>query len=219
MTDRAVGDLVKGQLFLFGGLGLCVLVLPAGLSANSGISYYGVHWASSAPYAAGLAGAAWFTRSGLRTAAANTPAPRFVAWAADLFALLLAGVVVTPYTVNSAVDWIHRLLGASLFVLQLVLAGHLVAAVGRDLTSLLLLTVQFGGGVASAIYLLPATGYLFQAQLVFQLGFGLLVIREVARLRRAAPSGLQQAAHPTAGHGEPEPGEDDQVTDMPEQAH
>lgn len=183
MSDPAVVDLARGQAFLFGGLVVCAVVDPGGLTANHGISYYGVQLDTVPILAVGLLGAAWFTRRGLRRLADQTPAAEFVRHSGTAIALLLAGIVVTPYTVATAVDWTHRGLGAALFILQLVLGIRLVAWT-RDTVAGAYWAIQLLGGVISAYYVLRVNGYLLESQLLFQLGFGALALR-TARLLAA----------------------------------
>ena len=185
--ETMVGDLVKGQLVLFGGVAVGVALRPHSLEANSGISYYGVHWDTFPGYAVGLIGAALFTRRALRAAAGATPAPDALRRTGDWFLLLVLGVVLTPYSVGGLVDWSHRGFGSSMFALQLVLALRLISWAPRDPLSLVLLLIQLAGGVLSLTFLVLHTGYLIQAELLFQLGFGALLIRTVPW--RLAPSG------------------------------
>ena len=125
MRDPAVGALARGQGLLFGGAVLCVLLDPGGLTANNGVSYYGVRLRTIPVLAVALLGAAVYTRRGLRLLAPATLFPAFVGRSGDAFALLLVGILVTPYTVGTLVDWTHRLLGSALFVVQLVLGARL----------------------------------------------------------------------------------------------
>lgn len=182
VTRLGRGDLVRGQLWQFGGLALCVALRPEGLSANSGISYYGVYGQTVVPYAAGLLGAAFYTRRGLHAAAPLLPAPDFLRWTGNAFAVLAVGVALTPHTLNALVSWIHRGFGAALFVLQLVLSIRLAGWAGRDRLAIGLLTLQLAGGLASAGYVLRDTGLLLEGQIVFQAAFGAVVIRTVGRL-------------------------------------
>ncbi|WP_204046659.1 hypothetical protein [Microbispora siamensis] len=187
---RTVGDVAKGQACLFGGLGVCVTLRPEGLAVNHGMSYYGVHWQTVLPYAAGLAGAALFTHRALRDAAARTPSPARLRRMADSFVVLLAGIVLTPYTLGGVVDWAHRGLGAALFVLQLLLAGWLVVWAHGDVAGVAFLLVQFGGGVLAAVYVLQTEGLLIHGEATFQLGFALVLARTLPLVAPpiAAPS-------------------------------
>ncbi|MBE3009420.1 hypothetical protein IL992_09440 [Microbispora sp. NEAU-D428] len=169
---------------------MCVTLRPEGLAVNHGMSYYGVHWQTVLPYAAGLAGAALFTHRALRDAAARTPSPARLRRMADSFVVLLAGIVLTPYTLGGVVDWAHRGLGAALFVLQLLLAGRLVAWAHGDVAGVAFLLVQFGGGVLAAVYVLQAEGLLIHGEATFQLGFALVLARTLPLVAPpiAAPS-------------------------------
>ncbi|MEU7936977.1 hypothetical protein [Microbispora bryophytorum] len=196
------GGVAKGQAFLFGGLGVCLTLRPEGLGANHGMSYYGAHWQTALPYAAGLAGAALFTHRALRDAAARTPSPAHLRWMADSFVALLAGIILTPYTLGGMVDWAHRGLGAALFALQLLLAGRLVAWAHGDAAGVVFLLLQLGGGVLAAVYVLQAEGLLIHGEATFQLGFALVLARTLPLVAPpiAAPSAAAGAVPgPVAG--------------------
>ena len=209
-------DVARGQACLFGGLALCVALRPEGLGANSGMSYYGVHWLTVWPYAAGLAGAGLFTHRVLRRAAPRTPSPVRVRRMADSFVFLLAGLVLTPYTLGGLVDWTHRALGAALFVLQLVLAVRLVAWAHGDALGVVLFLVQLGGGVLAAVYVLQAEGLLIHGEATFQLGFALVLVRTLPLvaahpptpdLATPDPPAPDLAAHPAPTPSSPPCGE------------
>jgi hypothetical protein len=197
MRDRVMGDLVRGQVCLLVGLLLCIGLMPEGLGANNGMSYYGVHWETVLPYAVGILSAALFTRRALRHAASTSPSPGHLRIAADAFALLLGGIILTPYTLNGAVDWTHRLLGAALFVLQLLLAIRLVAWAHGAGTALLL--VQLAGGIIAAVYLLQDDGFLLQGEATFQFGFGALLIRTIPLLPVLPMSSAPSMDNPIGG--------------------
>jgi lipid-A-disaccharide synthase-like uncharacterized protein len=191
MEDSAVSALAKGQVMLFGGVLGCVVLLPGGLSANNGISYYGVHLLTVPVLAVALLSAAGYTRRGLRLLAPVTPGPDFLRRSADAFAVLLVGILLTPYTVGMVMDWTHRGIGSALFVLQLVLGARLVGWT-RDAVAAAFWGVQLLGGVASAVYVLRAQGYELETQTLFQLGFGALVLR-AAYLLTANPAEVESA--------------------------
>lgn len=202
-VSGVVGDVAKGQACLFGGLGVCVTLRPEGLAVNHGMSYFGVHWQTLLPYAAGLAGAALFTHRALRDAAARTPHPAHLRRMVSSFVVLLAGIVLTPYTLGGVVDWAHRGLGAALFVLQLLLAVRLVAWAHGDAVGVAFFLVQLGGGVLAAVYVLQTEGLLIHGEATFQLGFALVLARTLPLLAppiaaAAVASGGAPAAAPAA---------------------
>ncbi|MFG1821746.1 hypothetical protein ACGFIJ_04625 [Microbispora bryophytorum] len=163
------------------------------------MSYYGAHWQTALPYAAGLAGAALFTHRALRDAAARTPSPAHLRWMADSFVALLAGIILTPYTLGGMVDWAHRGLGAALFALQLLLAGRLVAWAHGDAAGVVFLLLQLGGGVLAAVYVLQAEGLLIHGEATFQLGFALVLARTLPLV--APPIAAPPIAAPSAAAG------------------
>ncbi|MER6945176.1 hypothetical protein ABT294_14220 [Nonomuraea sp. NPDC000554] len=194
MRDGVLGDLVKGQLCLFGGLTTCLVAMPDCLTVNCGMSDFGVHWRTIVPYAIGFLGAALFTRRALRAAAPDLRSPGFVRRAGDSFAVLLTGVLLTPYTLAEPVHWIHRLFGAGLFLHELILAILLVTWARADAAGVVLVAVQVGSGVLSGIYVLSTEGHLVLGQAAFQLAFGVIAIRSL-RLLRAGP----KPGEPSAG--------------------
>jgi hypothetical protein len=175
--EPVLGDLVRSQLMLFGGLILCMAIRPQGLGANSGISYYGVHRQTVIPYTIGLLGTAWLTQRALRAAGRT--------WFGYGFGLLTTGIVLTPYTVSDLFDWTHTVLGAALFILMLVLSGRLTWALRSDPLCVLLLVTEFTGGVIAAIYVLPVRGFLIQGQLLFLAAFEALLLRALRSGRPA----------------------------------
>lgn len=95
-------------------------------------------------------------------------------------------MVLTPYSVNVVFDWAHTILGAAVFILQLVLGAHLLDWTGGDAWIAGFLLTQLASGVFCAIFVLPKHGFLIQGQLAFQLAFGALLIR-TARLLLPQP--------------------------------
>lgn len=177
MTRRVIGDLVLAQSCLLGGLLLCVALRPDGLGANSGISYYGVHRQTVTPYAVAIIGSALLMRRALRWVGPASPRPGYFRVVANWLAAMSAGVVLTPYSLNTLFDWLHTALGAAVFALQLVLAWQLLGWTSGDGWMAFFLAAQFISGVVAAIFVLPDHGFLIQAQVAFQLAFAALLIR------------------------------------------
>jgi len=189
-----VGDVVKGQLGLLGGLAVCVALRPEGLGVNHGVSYYGIHRETFPWLAAALLTAALFTRRALRSAAPATPAPRPVRRLADAFTVLVAGVVFTPYTLGPVIGWVHRACGAALYLLQLLLGWWLVAWARRDALAVGCLLFQLGGGIVAAVYVVQDEGLLLHGEVTFQIGFALLLIRALPLVTAARPRAGAAAA-------------------------
>lgn len=175
----AVRSIVYGQLFLYVGLVVCVLLKPTGLSTNNGISYYGVYRETFFPYAVGLLGAAYFA---VRAIDHLPTGEKVVQQSLKLYAPLVVGIVITPYAVGRWMDYLHTICGATLFSLQLALSCWLVWRLRYAWWGVALVSVQLLAGIASAIYLKPPHGLLLQSQLLFQLAFGTLLALGLQRL-------------------------------------
>lgn len=182
MSRKVIGNLVLAQACLLGGLLMCVVLKPHGLIANDGMSYYGTFRRTIVPYAIALLGSGLFSWRALHWAAPAWPAPPYIRGMASLLAAMSAGVVLTPYSANLVFDWVHTLLGAAVFALQLVLGARLLGWTGGDPWATRLLIAQFASGVFSAIFVLPKHGFLIQGQVAFQLAFAALLIRSVRLL-------------------------------------
>ncbi|HEY3376744.1 MAG TPA: hypothetical protein VGL77_04550 [Armatimonadota bacterium] len=178
---------LAGQLGFWALLLVCVLLLPQGLLANHGFTYYGKYALTLAPYR--LA----FIVSGLGTLLASFYLPaqrpfRVLAWAFRLMAPLLYALVVTTAADNWALGLIHVKFGETLFLLQTALAAWLALFLCPDRRNRVLLLLLVLGGLASIITLNDILPYLIEAQILFQLAFGLLVLQSLAKLgNRAAP--------------------------------
>jgi len=183
---RVARSITLSQIFLYGGLVTCVIIRPAGLGANNGISYYGANAGTFFPFAIALLGAAYFTVRAIgQLDADKSPVIRT---ALKIYVPLIVGIVITPYSAGRYMDYLHTACGAALFFLQLVLSGWLVRQLYFAWWAIGLAVLEFIGGILSAIYLLPTQGFLLQAQVLFQLSFGVLLILslQLGPARRAA---------------------------------
>lgn len=170
------------QLLLYAGLLVCVVIRPAGLAANDGISYYGIYRDTFFPFAAGLLGAAYFT---VRAIDRLTPGEKILRLAFKIYAPLIVGIVITPYAAGRWMDYLHTTCGSALFSLQLILSGYLMWCLRYTWWSVVLSLIELAAGILSAVYLNPSHGFLFQTQVLFQLAFGALLILSLQRLTSA----------------------------------
>lgn len=193
MTRRVIGSLVLGQSCLLSGLMICVALKPKGLTANDGISYYGIFARTVVPYAFALIGSALCVRRALRWSAPSSPNPAHLHRVANWLAVMSVGVVLTPYSASLLFDWVHTLLGAAVFVLQLVLGAQLLGWSGGDAWGAAFLVTQFLSGVVCAVYVLPEHGWLIEGQLAFQLAFGALLMRTASVLSPQPAAAVTQA--------------------------
>lgn len=177
----SVRRILLGQLVLYGGLTTCILILPSGLSSNDGISYYGTHAQTVIPYAFGLIGAAIF--GWLAANALTEPSLRIVRLSLDIYGFLMLGVIMTPYGTGRWMNDAHTLISVTLFSLQTLL-GVWFASKLATWWSWLLILIAVGAGFISILFISPTHGFLLQAQLVFQVAFGVLVVLGLQSLLR-----------------------------------
>ena len=175
--------LIYSQLLLFGGVAVCITLIPKGLSSNNGISYYGTHIITFSPYITAIIGSSLLgliaTSKYVASSSLNYVKPIMT----TIF-LLSIGIVLTPYIINPLIGDAHELLGAILFTLQLFLSFKIAMTVRKDFINIFLLLLELSGGIISAVYLLPSRGFLIQGELLFQLAFGLIMIRSAIDLSK-----------------------------------
>lgn len=183
MKAQAFKLIVLGQVCLYTGILLAILLKPQGLAANSGVSYYGIYERTIVPMAAGLLAAALLSwRAALHIGQPNLRPLRLGIIA---FALLTVVIVITPYSVNSVMDWLHTAAGSALFSLQLLLSIWLCAQLHFKIWSIVLTLVELVAGIACALYLRSSHGLLVQCQILFQLAFGGLLAYSLRALKIA----------------------------------
>jgi hypothetical protein len=184
----AVRYLALAQLWFLVLILVCFALQPQALTANDGLSYFGVHWQTIIPFGLACTLAGFFT---LRAADTLPPARwplGLVAQVLRVSGLLLAGILFTPYSIGPIFDSIHRLFGTVLFLSQLGLAGWLSLRGRLSVFNALLLLLQFTGGVLAYLSLNDWLPFEVLGQLLFQAAFGLLIIRLVsAELDTPAP--------------------------------
>jgi cytochrome bd-type quinol oxidase subunit 2 len=181
---------VYAQLCFYGGLIVCVILKAQGLSANGGISYYGDHRTTILPYIFALLGAAYFTiRVAEQLVSPELAVAKHILTA---IGLLTIGIMVTPDALSKFMDDLHRACGTILFTLQLLLSCWIIGRLkGHRVWPFLLTAMELFGGIMSFIYLAPPKGFLIESQVVFQLGFGCLLIYTLPYLQKDATASLR----------------------------
>jgi hypothetical protein len=174
MTAQSVRQLRSALACLLIGIAICVIIKPHGLVANSGVSYYGTFRATILPYSLALLGSAWFFSRSAHFMPAATPI--CLRSSMYVFSILLAGIFLTPYSLNSIFDWTHTILGTILFASQLIITGVLAYELRSNHSFLYLWAAELLAGIICAIYVLPPKGYLIEFQVVFQIIFIALLI-------------------------------------------
>jgi len=176
------------------GIAMCIVIKPAGLSANDGLSYFGVYGETIIPYALGLLGGAYFIT---RALGQLPPKEKMIRISLRTYVFLITGIVITPYAAGPWMDHVHTTIGAALFSLQLTLSCYLLWRLKYVWWSVLLSLSMLTSGLLSLIYLAPTHGYLLQSQIIFQISFDILMILSLQALGRAVS---QRSDIDTEGH-------------------
>jgi len=190
MDLRAVRLLWYGQFCFYAGVIAAIILKPAGLAANDGISYYGHFRYTFVPYAVALLGSGYFCWQVARRI--TNPSLRPVGLVLKLAALCEAAICAAPVTLTPWLRHVHTTAGSILFSAQLLLSGWLVIKLHFQKWAIFYATLELAGGIGAAVWLLPKHGFLLQSQVIFQLGFsGLLLLagshfRTYLRLGRLA---------------------------------
>lgn len=161
------------QICFFGGLLIAVLIRPAGLAANGGISYYGIFSDTFLLYMMSLLGTAVF--SFLAARLIDVPGLHPLRRGLLAFAALIAIIALLPYSVSIVFDLSHTIAGIVLFIVQGSLSIWLLAKLSWSKWPLLCVITMAVAGVISALYVLPSHGFLIQSQMVFQAAFAGLI--------------------------------------------
>lgn len=180
--------LTYSQIAIYAAFLICIALEPSSLGANSGLSYFGVHRLTIIPFGFGMLLGSYFIMRASHYLTAMTRAARWLNLALRGIALLVVGIVITPYTFGGWFDVAHRTFGITLFSLQLVIALWMIIFNKRSWLNYGLIGLQIVGGLISLVYLNPTHGYLIQGQLLFQMAFSAIILRNSASFQRVNAS-------------------------------
>jgi hypothetical protein len=159
-------------LFILGVIVSCI-IKPHGLLANCGVSYFGIYAVTLVPYLVSLIGPAiLFVLAAQLLGNKNELMKNFL-WA---FAILLIGLAITPYSINSFVSALHTTFGSILFASQLLLSGIIAIEYKHHQSLTYLWIIEFIAGVMCALYITPQKGYLIEYQAAFEIAFSTILI-------------------------------------------
>ena len=174
-------------------LGLCVIIRPDSLSVNYGLSYFGIFISTIVPYAAAFMLYAFFLWRASEVRLENSRRAKAITWSMRIMSIQVIGLLLTPY---NRLYSIHVFFGASLFSLQLLLSLALLKWLVTNNLNAGLVIIEFLSGLASLYYLPRSTGMLLQTQVIFQLAFGILLIRALGSIETTTVAEpVQQARH------------------------
>ncbi len=185
---QAIRFIFFGLLSFFLCLFISVLILPEGLWTNRGFSYYGDMDATVWLYRLAFLLCGIFLLLAAKALPARMPFAivRIACWI--LFPLLV-GIVLTTVPNNPALARIHRGIGVTLFIAQLLLDSWLALVVCRDRYSRWLFSLLLLGAVMSLLGVLNIVPYLLESQTIFLLVFGTLLLYSLFRLNeRMSPA-------------------------------
>lgn len=170
-----------GQIALWLSLLVSALLLPGIVSANSGISNFGVHARTILPYGLGFLLCGYLTLMAAHSIKREDNVTTTLSRALFLLSLLLLGILLTPYSVNRLFDWSHMAVGGLLFMFELAFAAWLVR-LRPDNISFALFTAQCLGSAVAALSLLGAIQLMFVGQMAAEIAFGILLVRVTMRI-------------------------------------
>ncbi|HEX5743865.1 MAG TPA: hypothetical protein VFX84_00210 [Candidatus Saccharimonadales bacterium] len=173
MRRTALIFLACQQACFLGGLAVCIALRPEGLGANAGVSYYGNFFDTFPFYALSMLGTALFSLLAARVI--TVPAYWPLRQGLLAIAFLTAVITLTPYTRSAFVDLSHTLAGIIMFTIQLAISVWALVKLNWSAGALTFVLLETATGIVSVMFVLPAEGYLIQAQIGFQVAFaGLL---------------------------------------------
>lgn len=151
---------------------LCIVSRPESLGHNDGLSYFGAVWWTIIPYSIAfiIYGACCLLASfKLRRVGQSITVMR---WMLRLMPVLLVGLVITPHTL---INPLHKTFGSALFALQLMASMYLFYKNKKEFYIFFLIIITFASGLMSAAFLFLPSGFMIQAQIVYQLAFVILI--------------------------------------------
>jgi hypothetical protein len=203
MREHAIKALMVAYIALFGALLIDGLVWPTSNVNIYGISYYLVHIRTFFPLALGFVICIALVIHVGRQLPGNEQPFRTLRASFIAIGVLMAGIMLTPYTWNTFFNWAHMTLGAALFVIQLALSIWITSRWVHGGITVIMIIVQLVGGIL-AMFSLPDNGInlLMPGEIIFQFGFAILLLSSFSRLLTNLPIGYQTTdASSEATHG------------------
>jgi hypothetical protein len=168
--------LVGFLLFLL----ICVIIRPLGLTINEGFSYYVDFSNTLLPFILAFLIDIYFIFKAASVIDDRTKADRYAGLSLKIIAVLLFGLLITPHLTFPLV---HHLVGAAMFIFQLILGFILVNTVRKNRTDIVLLIGASIGGISSLIFLPMQNGFMIEAQIIFQICIWTIFIRYLNNYR------------------------------------
>ena len=151
---------------------IAIFLKPIGLNANSGVSYYAVQLETALIVSIGFCTASFFAFYAAWKFKAKKTGDKLIRICLFVAAICYVGLVLTPHDVIAVT---HKIFGSTLFGIEFILA-YFAMIYSRRKLDILLFVVAFFSGMLCLVYLF-VTGYMIQAQLIFQLAVWMLYVR------------------------------------------
>jgi hypothetical protein len=179
---------VMSQAAFFGLLFVCICLHPGYLFSRNegGISNFGVHAATVAPFTGAFVAAACFLAAASRVAPREVPGARRLATVLAVFAGILVCVLATtyPYQHGLALRDLHFFTGAAAICFEVAVAGWLLATFDRGARELTAAAAALAGFALALLTVVGLVHALFVAQLVTSVAFGVLLVAASTTLER-----------------------------------
>ncbi|OIQ77312.1 hypothetical protein GALL_409970 [mine drainage metagenome] len=184
-----VGSLYLGELALSLTVLGCIIRVFNDQVSTDGLSYYGVHRETIPILIVGLSVCMiWFLRASRQFDAPGLG--HSVSKSIRIFMIAVLMIYLTPYSINNDFDLAHRTIGTLLFLWQLALSLDWTLGRARDPVSWLAIALELTGGLIALLALSVQThGYQFEGQLIFQIGFFML-LNHVSKELRPVSKGI-----------------------------
>ncbi|WP_276940189.1 hypothetical protein [Ferrimicrobium acidiphilum] len=194
MREHAIKALMVAYGALFGALLIDGIVWPTNNVNIYGISYYLVHIRTFFPLALGFLICIGLVIHVGRQLPSDEQPFRTLRTSFIAIGVLMAGIMLTPYTWNTFFNWAHMTLGAALFVIQLAVSIWITSRWVRVGINWSMIIVQLVGGIL-AMFSLPDNGInlLMPGEIIFQFGFAILLLSSLSRLLTNLPIGHRAA--------------------------
>jgi len=174
MIRQARRIVLCGQIGFLAFLLLAILIKPAGLAANDGISYYGARKETVLFFAfsiGALCVSYYLLAQRLKGSAKYLP----LRIGSFLLPSLYLTSVFTPYDVDRKFHFIHVAVSIVIFALQIMLAVWIATILNWSNLNVILLILLALEGCAALFFVQPASGILLQAETAFESTFALMV--------------------------------------------
>jgi hypothetical protein len=186
MKKKAVRLLVWSQVIFILTILVCFVINPEVVLKNYALSVYGTQLKTVVPYAVGFVVSAFLVVKTAQTLPKDTLLNRRLSRLLLVLAVLLLGVLLTPFTLNSVFWHLHGYVTFALFITELGTGLWLVIKTREDLLDIILYTAQVTGFIVSILSLgeISILHFLVFGQLIAVCGFAGLLTRAVSRIEQ-----------------------------------